>query len=152
MGRRGEREGDLGRIEAKFLGGENILRGFFCEFVYAEELGMFERFAFCGELEFDDISFLGEDDGGVGVCARIFAVIEVDKELSFYESDGNGGDVMREGRGGQESRADESIEGLLQGDEGAIEGGLSCSAVCDEDVAIEDELTFSEGVKVGDGA
>ncbi len=105
-----------------------------------------------GGLSFDESARGGEDDVAVGLGLRVFLVVEVEKDLSVDDADGDGGDEFAHGGCGQGAGGDEFVEGQGKRGGSAGDGGGAGAAVGLEDVAIENDGALAEDAEVHDGA
>ena len=134
------------------LGGEDLLESDFGEVEELVELGSGVAAAFGGGLGFDEAAVGGHDDIHVDVGLGIFFVAEVEQGASVDDADGDGADHLLE-RGLLEGAGfDEGVEGEAEGACGAGNGCGAGSAVGLEDVAVEDNCSFTKQLHVDDGA
>lgn len=134
------------------LGGEELADAGFSEVKHLVEFGAGVEVSFGGGLGFDKASGAEHDDVHVDGGAGVFFVAEVEEDVAVDDADGGGGDHLFEGGGFEGSGGDELVEGEGEGDGGTGDGGGAGSAVGLDDVAVEDDGAFAEGLHVDDAA
>ncbi len=123
-----------------------------CDVEHLGELGAGVGVFFGGGLSFDEAAIGEHDDIHVDGGAGVFFVAEVEEDVSINDADAGGGDHLLEGRGFEGSGGDELIEREGEGDTGSGDGGGAGSTVGLEDIAVEDDGAFAEGLHIDDGA
>ena len=99
-----------------------------------------------GGLGLDKAAVLGHNDIHVHIGRGILLVAKIEQRRAADDANRGGGYQLPERGALQGSGLDQSVEGQGQGDGGAGDGGGARAAVGLDDVAVEDDSSFAEGL------
>jgi DNA invertase Pin-like site-specific DNA recombinase len=116
------------------------------------ELGIGERRTLGGALHFHDPARAGQHEIRVRIGLAVLGIVEVEHRRALPHPAGDGGDLVLQRVAGHDVHPPAMLEGEVQRDPGAGDGGAARSAIGGQHVAIDGDRHLAHRLHVRDGA